>query len=180
MPAEDHTRHEQEEIAEEHSFDVLARSLVDGTISRQRVLKLVGAAILGGALSIFSLPHEAEARRHRHHAGEHRRRQRRRRGPATCAARCKSGCCVGNVCNAGTTNQFCGIGGAACVTCGVGTVCSAGRCVLSAPTCSPTNCSGCCVGTVCSAGTTNNRCGTGGSVCVNCPRGTTCTNGQCV
>jgi hypothetical protein len=46
MPTEDHHRFEQEDLTEEHSFDVLARSLADGTLSRQRALKLVGAAIL--------------------------------------------------------------------------------------------------------------------------------------
>src|SRR3954454_10794942 len=63
MPAENHTRHDEEQMAEEHSFDVLARSLGADTLSRQRALKLVGDALLGGALSIFALPDDAQARR---------------------------------------------------------------------------------------------------------------------
>jgi hypothetical protein len=46
MTTEDDPRFEQEDLTKEHSFDVLARSLADGTLSRQRALKLVGAAIL--------------------------------------------------------------------------------------------------------------------------------------
>src|SRR4051812_16134150 len=38
----------QEHGAEAHSFDNLAREVAEGTISRDRVLKLIGAAFLGG------------------------------------------------------------------------------------------------------------------------------------
>lgn len=51
----------REELTEERSFDELTRGLASGTISRGRALKLVGAAFLGGALSIFSMPGEAHA-----------------------------------------------------------------------------------------------------------------------
>src|SRR3954464_12718137 len=79
MPAEDYPRNErEEELVEEYSFDVLAQTLAEGTLSRQRALKLVGAAILGGALSIFALPDQAEAKKkksrvsHRHHSRHNR------------------------------------------------------------------------------------------------------------
>ena len=51
MTTEEHPHHEsvpqEEEVVEEHSFDTLARSLADETLSRRKALKLVGAAILG-------------------------------------------------------------------------------------------------------------------------------------
>ena len=53
----------------EHSFDELARGLAGGAISRARAMRLVGAAIFGGALGFFSLPDEAEARRRRRRRG---------------------------------------------------------------------------------------------------------------
>jgi hypothetical protein len=43
MGAEDHTG--------EHSFDELARGLVTGSVSRRKALRLMGAALLGGALA---------------------------------------------------------------------------------------------------------------------------------
>jgi hypothetical protein len=43
MAAEDHTG--------EHSFDELARELASGTISRRNALRLMGAALVGGALA---------------------------------------------------------------------------------------------------------------------------------
>jgi hypothetical protein len=50
----------------EHSFDELARGVADGTLSRSKALKAVGAAILGGLLSIFALPsRDAEGARRR-------------------------------------------------------------------------------------------------------------------
>lgn len=50
----------------EHSFDELAKGVADGTLSRSKALKAVGAAILGGLLSIFALPsRDADAARRR-------------------------------------------------------------------------------------------------------------------
>src|SRR3954462_15317636 len=81
---------------EVHSFDDLAMELADGTLTRARVLKLMGAAILGGLLGggVLGMP-EVEARRRFFF----RRRHRRRRPPPTvaCAAACTFGCCVGNI-----------------------------------------------------------------------------------
>ena len=55
-----------EEAPEEHyPFDDLARGLASGELSRSRALKLIGAAVLGGALGFLSLPKRAEARRRR-------------------------------------------------------------------------------------------------------------------
>ena len=81
MPAEDYPRNErEEELVEEYSFDTLARTLAEGTLSRERALKLVGAAILGGALSIFALPDQAEAKKKKRR-GSHRNNRNRNSGP---------------------------------------------------------------------------------------------------
>ncbi len=58
---------------QEYPFDELARGLASGELSRGKALKLMGAALLGGALGFFSLPtKQAEAgrgRRIRYHNG---------------------------------------------------------------------------------------------------------------
>src|SRR3954449_2716421 len=76
---------------EVHSFDDLAMELADGTLTRARVLKLMGAALLGGLLGggVLGGTPEAEARRR-----FRRRRRRRRRPTVACAAACTSGCCT--------------------------------------------------------------------------------------
>src|SRR4051812_19444079 len=119
----------------------------------------------------------AEARRRRrcrHHP--------RRRPTGACAAGCTFGCCVGNVCRTGNSTQLCGTGGRSCVTCGAGTVCSGGTCVVSPPgTCGASYCStGCCQGKTCQPGTSENACGTGGVGCVRCAGGQVCSAGTCV
>jgi hypothetical protein len=53
-------------VEEERSFDELAKGVTEGTIPRSKALKSVGAAILGGVLSIFaSPPRDADAARRR-------------------------------------------------------------------------------------------------------------------
>src|SRR3954469_22957722 len=86
---------------EVHSFDDLAMELADGTLTRARVLKLMGAALLGGLLGggVLGMP-EVEARRRFFR----RRRRRRRRPTVACAAACPGGCCTGNVCRVGNTS----------------------------------------------------------------------------
>jgi hypothetical protein len=48
MLAEDQSRHKQKDITEEYSFDELAMGLATGTLTRSRVLKFMGATLLGG------------------------------------------------------------------------------------------------------------------------------------
>jgi hypothetical protein len=54
MAAEDLPRedHDQEDITEQHSFDELARRLASGTVSRRSALRLLGGALLGGAVNV--------------------------------------------------------------------------------------------------------------------------------
>jgi hypothetical protein len=54
MPAKDEevgvVSSREDDVAEEFSFDSLPKGLANGTMSRRRTLKLVGAAILGGGV----------------------------------------------------------------------------------------------------------------------------------
>lgn len=54
---------EREDVTEEYSFDELTRGLANGHLSRGGAIKLVSAAILGGTLSSFVLPDDAEAKK---------------------------------------------------------------------------------------------------------------------
>jgi hypothetical protein len=108
------------DFREEEAFDELARGLSSEAISRGRALKLTGAAILGGALSVFALADDAEA--------ANKRRRRRRRCRNHCA-----GCCdpFGH-CQSGGRDDRCGHSGAACQRCGHGEVCFRRSCVPGA------------------------------------------------
>ena len=55
---------------DEHFFDDLAKGLDDGTVSRGRALKLVGAALLSSALMpLVARPAEASLKRKCHRKG---------------------------------------------------------------------------------------------------------------
>jgi hypothetical protein len=64
------------------SFDDLAAELADGTITRARAIKLAGAALFGGALTLL-WPGEADARKRRRRRHRRHRRPRRRRARVT-------------------------------------------------------------------------------------------------
>ncbi len=64
---------------EESSYDDVATMLADGTITRARAIKLAGAALLGGALTVLWTD-EADARRRRK-----KKRRRRRKARVTTA-----------------------------------------------------------------------------------------------
>lgn len=57
----------REEMAEEHSFDILAKGLADGSVSRGKALKWMGAAVIGGMLA--SIPGVALADHKLSHSG---------------------------------------------------------------------------------------------------------------
>lgn len=63
---------DQEAPTEGHSFDELAKGIVNSTLSRGQVFKLVGAAVLGSALS-SALPGVAVAKKKKK---KHKRRPR--------------------------------------------------------------------------------------------------------
>jgi hypothetical protein len=65
---------------EETSFDDLAVSMAEGTISRSRAIKLAGAALAGSVLAVFlPLAGEAEGQELETEGKRNRRRRRRRR-----------------------------------------------------------------------------------------------------
>jgi hypothetical protein len=60
MTTEDSLPHDQEDITEEHSFDELAKGLSNGTLSRGKALKLLGATLFGSVLMPL-FPEQAQA-----------------------------------------------------------------------------------------------------------------------
>ena len=114
--------------ARERSFDELARRLTSGDMSRGRVLRLMGAALVGGALGSLGIG-EASA------------------DPPGCkrngkACKKDTQCCSGN-CSGGTCAAACTSDGGACTTngeccsdnCSDGFCCPSGSVGLSNGTC---------------------------------------------
>jgi hypothetical protein len=80
----------REDETGDYSFDELAVSVADGTISRARAIKLVGVALLGSALAVFLPAEDADARRLSF------RRRCRRRGGFVCHSELNGRqCCTG-------------------------------------------------------------------------------------
>jgi len=142
------------EATAEHSFDQLARELADGTLSRRRALKLMGAALVGSVLA--SVPGVAWAAK-----------------PAPCPSgvqKCGKNCCPDGTficaqgkcaCPAGTTR----ISNTCCQNeqvCGQSCGCQQGQ--------------GCC-NNVCTDLNTTTDCGTCGNACGT---GQICVEGRCV
>jgi len=102
--------------------------------------------------------------------------------PTCSQTSCPSGCCMGDVCTAGTAAAACGSSGAQCEVCSGGASCESdgtGRrgCRV---VCGPSTCNGCCDATgTCRTGTSNAVCGTGGALCTACSGSNSCSNGQC-
>ncbi len=94
-------------------------------------------------------------------------------GPSNC-----SGCCLGNVCQPGTSPSACGQGGGQCFDCGPNAACVMGICETNIM-CGPNNCGGCCAGNSCLPGSDNMNCGEFGQQCFPCPPGFQCTGGIC-
>jgi hypothetical protein len=80
---------------EEASFDDLAVSMAEGSVTRGRAIKLAGAALLGSALTMF-WPEEADARRNNKKRRRRRRRKQERRFRNRCEAKGRVVCKVGN------------------------------------------------------------------------------------
>ena len=99
--------------ARERSFDELARGLANGSISRGKALRLMGAALVGGVLA--SMPGTAEAARFTCPTGFHKCKGMSSccvEGRACCGTKSVPACCAeGDVCcrvrtNSGTL-KFC-------------------------------------------------------------------------
>jgi hypothetical protein len=160
---------------EEHPFDKLARALVSDTISRGRMLKLVGAALLSGPLSLLLWPREAEAHHHHRHRCPCPRSfycTRNSSGTRFCcplnggsccrpAYVCGSICCKSDqtCCNGGTSQTCCAPEETCCKGSTSQTCCAPGEVCETlpngAPYCNPVFCDQCCAtctetGSVCS------------------------------
>ncbi len=129
MPTENRSREVLPEARTgEHSFDELAKGLAADTLTRGRILKLVGAAFLGGVISA-TFPGVAQARRRRH-----------RSACLFCdpaSPTCPSGCCQTITTGIGCCVSSCP-SGQACVN---GTCCPSGRACPNA-CCPPNQCCG--------------------------------------
>lgn len=98
-----------------------------------------------------------------------------------CDATNCNGCCVGDLCLAGTDGSSCGNRGAACQNCvAQGTTCGGvpgggGQC-QGIGRCGPQNCGGCCDARgTCTEGIDSTSCGRGGEACNDCtPRSQVC------
>jgi hypothetical protein len=93
------------------AFDELAIGLSRESISRGRALKLTGAALLGGALSIFALADGAEAKKSK------------KSKMALCREDCEGCCNPFGHCYGGNSNNYCGYNGHACGRCAEGYHC---------------------------------------------------------
>jgi hypothetical protein len=98
--------------ARDHSFDELARGLASGSISRGRALRLMGAALVGGALASVGM-HEAFA----DPIGCKRNGKACKKGTQCCSGNCGEGgtcackpyssaCTNNSECCSGFCNQF--------------------------------------------------------------------------
>jgi hypothetical protein len=81
----------------ERSFDELTRGLASGSISRGRALRLIGAAVVGGALSSLGIGEAAAAPGGCKRNGKH----------CTRNNQCCSGACVGGTCQPAGTQFTC-------------------------------------------------------------------------
>lgn len=126
--------------AREHSFDELTRGLASGTLSRGRALRLMGAAVVGGALASLGI-------------GEAAADQCKRNGKACKKnSQCCSGTCAGGTCAAACVSSggSCGIDSDCCS----GFLCDNGACATcrsNEGSCSTHGqcCSGYCAGGTC-------------------------------
>lgn len=103
-------------------------------------------------------------------------------GVQSCNPSSCNGCCEGNACLVGDTEDSCGSFGAACATCSAGQACAStptGYACIAAP-CDPSTCAGCCDGLVCALGDQDVACGKGGQACVSCAAsGQKCAQSAC-
>lgn len=85
-------------------------------------------------------------------------------GQCVCNQQSCKGCCHGNTCESGTSDQMCGTAGLGCEACVDGELCTGGVCTR----CNATTCpGGCCSANTCYAQEAS-TCGTGGKACGFC------------
>ena len=156
-------------MAKESFFDDLARGLADGSITRGKALKLMGAAVVGGTLGSLGVGGVAVADEECKPTGKKCRKN----------AQCCSGKCEGNICVAACPSGQVMCGGS-CVSnsCLTGQTFNTTTCQCECPS-GQEVCGGSCVSSSCPTGQTLNT-----STCqceaVVCVEGTTTGCGTCV
>src|SRR4051812_32363730 len=126
--AENQSRYD-EDITEEYSFDELAREVGEGALTRGRVLKLIGAALVGSLGAFVGISAGADA--------ADAKRKKKRRGSRAVIIPALS-CGSGTLCTNGTNTRCCPAGTICCnaldgngITCcdGILQTCFLGICV---------------------------------------------------
>jgi hypothetical protein len=140
---------------EESFFDELARGLADGSVTRGKALRLMGAALVGGTLGSLGIGGEAEAdppgcKRNGKHCTRNNQCCSKNCSSGTCACQQNGGscgnnsqCCSGNCVNG--TCSACPVGTTPCGTqcCQTGETCNNDQCVVSAGCTADTSCGAC-------------------------------------
>jgi hypothetical protein len=190
---------------EEGFFDDLARGLADGSLTRGKALRLMGAALVGGTLGSLGIGEASADRPGCKREGKHCARTEQCCGTLVCVSgSCQTPTTTTTETPTTTTTTMCLPNGGTCTTGGTpccsgtcnsnGFCCEAGRVGLSNGTCArPCGLGGECdvgCGSVpnCEAETPSGGafCSVGGVVgglCAttsNCPSGQFCTSGSCV
>jgi hypothetical protein len=94
-------------VTRDHSFDELSRGLANGTLSRGKALRLMGAALVGGALGSVGIGEAAAAPRCK------RAGKKCKNGTQCCSGNCSGGICVS--CPSG--QELCNNGSCASTSC---------------------------------------------------------------
>jgi hypothetical protein len=110
---------------EDGFFDDLARGLADGSITRGKALKLMGAALVGGTLASLGLGGVAAAAPHCKPNGHH----------CTSHTHCCSGNCTNRVCQAGCPSGTTACGNGCVTNCTNGQLLNTTTCQCEAATC---------------------------------------------
>jgi hypothetical protein len=180
---------------EESFFDDLARGLADGSITRGKALRLMGAALIGGTLTSFGVDGVAVADDRCKPTAKKCKKNKQ-----CCSGNCSGGTCAaclsGQVlCNGSCVSNSCSEGqifdptSCACVAqclpnggtctpdtqCCSGTICANGKCCT--PDSSGPNLNPCTADSECCSGICNNR--DDPSYCFSCrENGGSCANGE--
>ena len=156
---------------EESFFDELARGLADGSVTRGKALRLMGAAVVGGTLGSLGIDGEASA----DPIGCKRNGKNCTRNEQCCSKNCSSGTCQAQTTTTTTSTTStsttpppppvqCDNALNDCSTdpciCGTGTTCVSGKCVQAIQ-----------------CDNALNNCAT--DPCI-CGTGTTCVSGKCI
>jgi hypothetical protein len=155
----------------ERSFDELASGLASGSITRGKALRLMGAALVGGALASVGIGEAAADPIGCKRSGKKCKKN----------SQCCSGNCSGGTCAACASAEVLCNGSCVSTSCPTGQIFDPARCVCVAQ-CLQNGSFGCSLGTPCCSGTCSPSSPTG--FCCNelggtCTASRQCCSGQC-